>query len=51
MEFLTIFGKVVAKNRAFGNNFIFLQQFFSIWEGTFPMFPPPGGAYECPIMF
>ena len=41
------FGKVVAKNRAFGNNIIFLQQFFSIsgWRGTFPMFPYSGGAY------
>ena len=28
MEFLSIFGNVVAKNRAFGNNIIFLQQFF-----------------------
>ena len=28
IEFLSIFGKVVAKNRSFGNNIIFLQQFF-----------------------
>ena len=46
MEFLTIFGKVVAKNRAFGNNIIFLQQFFPFrGGGTFPMFPHCGGAY------
>ena len=46
-----IFGKVVAKNRAFGNNIIFLQQFFSISGGvTFPMFPHTGGAYDCSII-
>ena len=46
IEFLTIFGKVVAKNRAFGNNIIFLQQFFQFrGGGTFPVSPPPGGAY------
>ena len=28
IAFLNIIGKVVAKNRAFGNNIIFLQQFF-----------------------
>ena len=46
MEFLATFGKVVAKNRAFGNNTIFLQQFFQfrVEGGTFPVFPP-GGAY------
>ena len=34
MEFLTIFGKVLAKNRAFGNN-IFIQQFFTFrWGGS-----------------
>ena len=32
-DFLTIFGKVDAKNRAFGNNIIFLQQFFQFREG------------------
>ena len=46
IEFLTIFGKVFDKNRAFGNNIIFLRQFFQFrGGGTFPMFPP-GGAYE-----
>ena len=30
IEVLVIFGKFVAKNRAFGNNIIFLQQSFSI---------------------
>ena len=45
MECLRIFGKVIAKKRAFGNNIIFLQQFFSISEvGTFPVIPP-GCAY------
>ena len=44
MECLSIFGKAVAKNRAFGNNISFLQQFFSISGGTFPV-SPPGGAY------
>ena len=40
IEFLSICGKVVAKNRAFGNNIIFLQQIFSILgRGTFPVFP------------
>ena len=38
--FLTICGKVVAKNRAFGNNIIFLQQFFPFRGGGFPPFPP-----------
>ena len=33
MEFLATFGKVVAKNRAFGNNTIFLQQFFQFRRG------------------
>ena len=47
IEFLTIFGEVVAKNRAFGNNIIFLQQFFPFrGEGIFPPFPPPGNATE-----
>ena len=33
MECLTSFGNFVAKNRAFDNNIIFLQQFFLIsWE-------------------
>ena len=39
-----MFGKVVAKNRAFANNIIFLQQFFQLGGGTFPVFPH-GGAY------
>ena len=39
MEFLTIFGKVVAKNRAFGNNIIFQQQFFSLSGGGSPCSP------------
>ena len=46
IEFLTIFGNAVAKNRAFGNNLISLQQFFfHFGAGTFSVFPP-GGAYD-----
>ena len=41
IEFFTIFGKVDAKNRAFGNNIIFLQQFFSISGGLYPFSPIP----------
>ena len=37
-----IFRKFVIKNRAFGNNSIFLQQFFSVPGGDFPF--PPGYA-------
>ena len=40
-----IFGKVVAKNRPFGNNIIFLQHFFHFEVGDFPC-APPSGAYE-----
>ena len=39
IAFLSILGKVVAKNRAFGNNIIFLQQFFSGSGGLNPQ-PP-----------
>ena len=46
IEFLMIFGKVVAKNRAFGNNIIFQQQFFPFRGGAFPMFAHTGGAYD-----
>ena len=46
MEFLATFGKVVAKNRAFGNNNIFLQQFFQFrGGGGRSLCSPPGGAY------
>ena len=43
-EFLIIFGKVVAQNRAFGNNIIFLQQFFPFRGERSLCPPPPGGA-------
>ena len=44
--FWTSFGKVVAKNWAFGNNIIFLEQFFPLRGGGVPCVPPhPGGAY------
>ena len=33
MNFYILLGKVVAKNRAFGNNIIFLRQFFSASGG------------------
>ena len=40
MEFLTTCGKVVSKNTAFGNNIIFLQQFFPFWGALiFPRSP------------
>ena len=45
IEFLTIFGKVVAKNRAFENNIIFLQHFFQFRGGGNVLYVPPGGAY------
>ena len=45
MAFLATFGKVVAKNGAFGNNAIFLQEFFQFrGSGTFPV-STNGGAY------
>ena len=33
LNFYIFLGKVVAKNRAFGNNIIFLQHFFPFWWG------------------
>ena len=39
------FGKFVAKNRNFGNNIIFLQQFFPVrGGGSNPQTPPPAYA-------
>ena len=38
--FFIFFRKFVTKNRAFGNNTIFLQQFFRFRGGEFPPFPP-----------
>ena len=39
--FILFFRKFVTKNRAFGNNTIFLQQFFRFrGGGNFPPFPP-----------
>ena len=35
-----IFGKYVTKNRAFGNNTIYLQQFFGFGGGVSPLNPP-----------
>ena len=42
IEFLIIFGKFVTKNRAFGNNIIFLQQSFGFERGDCCL--PPGYA-------
>ena len=42
--FYFYFGKFVTKNRAFGNNTIFLKQFFSVSGGGFPF--PPGHALD-----
>ena len=39
LNFYLLLGKVVAKSRAFGNNIIFLQQFFSGSGGGVE--PPP----------
>ena len=47
IEFVSIFGKV-AKNRPFGKNISFPQQFFNFYRvggGEVPCVPP-GGAYE-----
>ena len=43
LNFIMIFGIFVTKNRAFGNNTIFLQQFFRLRGGGFPL-PPPKSA-------
>ena len=40
LSFKVSFGKVDAKNRAFGNNIIFLQQFFQFREWNAPSVPP-----------
>ena len=45
LSFIYLFGKVVARNRAFGNNINFLQQFLSISVGERSLCPPTGGAY------
>ena len=45
IEFLTIFGIVVAKNIAFGNNIIFLQRIF-LFHGDVPCVPPWLRPYE-----
>ena len=42
--FYFYFGKFVTKNRAFGNNTIFLQQFFRFRGKISPIPPPPGYA-------
>ena len=46
IEFFIIFGKIVTKNRAFVNNIIFLQQFFSVSGG----FPPPPSPLATPLI-
>ena len=35
IDFLNIFGKFFTKIRSIGNNIIFLEHFFSFWEGIF----------------
>ena len=40
LNFYQFLGKVVAKNRAFGNNIIFLQQSFPVRGGVEPPNPP-----------
>ena len=44
IELSTIFGKVIAKNRAFGNNSIFLQQLFPFRGGVLNHQPTPAYA-------
>ena len=39
LDFYLFLGKVVAKNRAFGNNIIFLEQNFQFLGGKFRVFP------------
>ena len=48
MEFFINFGKFVTKIRAFGNNTIFLQQFFG-FTVDFPPLPP--GYARAPTFF
>ena len=43
LNFYLFLGKVAAKNRAFGNNIIFLQQFFPVGGGV--QTPPNPPAY------
>ena len=45
---LFLFGKFVTKNRAFGNNTIFLQQLFRFRGGVSPF--PPGYALAVHIV-
>ena len=45
LNFYLFLGKVVARNRAFGNNIIVLQQIFPLGGGIFPR-SPPGYATE-----
>ena len=41
LNFIMIFEKFATKNRAFGNNTIFLQQFFRLRGGDSPLHPNP----------
>ena len=41
LNFYLFLGKFVAKNGNFGNNIIFLQQFFRLGGGSKPPNPPP----------
>ena len=45
LNFYLFSGKPFAKNRAFGNNIIFLQQFFPVREGGFEPPITPFSAY------
>ena len=48
-EFLAIFGMFVTENRAFGNNIIFLQQFFPFRRDFPPFHPGYATAYYLPV--
>ena len=45
LNFYQFLGKVVAKNRAFGDNIVFLQQFFPV-RGGGGLTPPSAYATE-----
>ena len=47
LNFYLFLGKVVAKNRAFGNTVVFLQQFFQVRGGGLNPRNPPPYATDC----
>ena len=49
LNFYLFLGKVVAKNRAFGNNIIFLQYFFPVRRGGGVETPPTTHPADAPV--